>query len=149
MESLLETIKIAESTLENLYYQKNQINSINIDINTIDSNVSISEKILYSMKSFIYRITYSKEQNSKEQNSKEQNSKEQNSKEPNSKEPNSKEPNSKENNITNQINNLELLKQINLEINKELEIQNKELEYLNNNIDNSQNKINKVNKLFS
>ena len=119
MESLLETIKIAESTLENLYYQKNQINSINIDINTIDSNVSISEKILYSMKSFIYRITYSKEQNSKE------------------------------NNITNQINNLELLKQINLEINKELEIQNKELEYLNNNIDNSQNKINKVNKLFS
>ena len=129
MESLLETIKIAESTLENLYYQKNQINSINIDINTIDSNVSISEKILYSMKSFIYRITYSKEQNSKEQNSKEQNS--------------------KENNITNQINNLELLKQINLEINKELEIQNKELEYLNNNIDNSQNKINKVNKLFS
>jgi hypothetical protein len=139
MESLLETIKIAESTLENLYYQKNQINCINKDINTIDSNVSISEQILYSMKSLIYRITYHKEDNSKEDNSKEDNSKEDNS----------KEDNSKEDNSTNRINNLELLKQINLEINKELEIQNKELENLNDNIDNSQNKINKVNKLLT
>jgi hypothetical protein len=61
-DTLLEvTVSNAEKTLVELYQQGEHLNNITIDLENMDQNLSISERILSSIKSILYRITYRKE----------------------------------------------------------------------------------------
>ena len=61
-DTLLEvTVSNAEKTLVELYQQGEHLNNITIDLENMDQNLSISERILSSIKSILYRLTYRKE----------------------------------------------------------------------------------------
>ena len=61
-DTLLEvTVSNAEKTLVELYQQGEHLNNITIDLENMDHNLSISERILSSIKSILYRLTYRKE----------------------------------------------------------------------------------------
>ena len=60
MNSIYNTILLAEKSLEELYYQGKIIENIDNNIENIENNITISEKIVKSMKSLYSRMMYNK-----------------------------------------------------------------------------------------
>jgi hypothetical protein len=56
-----EAVGVAAATLEELFNQGDMIHNITNNIEIINDNLSISERIMKSMKSLFYRFTYSRE----------------------------------------------------------------------------------------
>lgn len=130
MDSIYNTILLAEKSLEELYYQGQIIDKIDNNIDNIEKNITLSEKIVNSMKSLYSRIMYSKNDNDSDiiQMSN----------------PIYDIERQKDNEHFSN-NPIETLKLINLKINEQLTNQNKNLEQINDKIDNNTTRIQKLN----
>jgi hypothetical protein len=123
------TLNSAEKTLEELVYQGEQINNMTMDLDLIETKLSISERILTSIKSVFYRISYKKEY------------------------VNSPIIGMNEMNDIDDIHDIDeidinRLKTINLIINSELTKQNEQLSIIDNKIMNNNEKLEKIKYLF-
>jgi len=126
---IYETVFSAENSLENLAHQDQQINTILNNTETINHQLSISERILKTMNSFFYRINYTKESIDSPK-----------------KIPKKIIKNNIDKNIDFSL--LDHLKYLNLEIGSELTKQNENLLKISNNIDNSELKLKTIDILF-
>ena len=144
-----DTVYIGEKTLEKLFDQQQTINNIEKNINNIENNINISDIIIEKMEYLTNRIKswifYAKINNF-EDIKKKVKYKYSNSNNTNQ---NFNQTNNTKNKInfnTNQIiNNLEIIKEINININTELDNQIQKLDNIGNNIENNNTNINKLN----
>jgi len=56
-----DAIDVASATLAELFHQGERIKTMTTNTENIDDNLSIAERIMKSMKSLLYRFTYSRE----------------------------------------------------------------------------------------
>ena len=128
MNSIYNTILLAEKSLEELYYQGKIIENIDNNIENIENNITISEKIVKSMKSLYSRMMYNKNNDDVIQMSKP-----------------IYDVKRQTDNEHFDNNPLETLKIINLKINEQLTSQNKNLEQINDKIDSNNLRIKNLN----
>ena len=128
MNSIYNTILLAEKSLEELYYQGKIIENIDNNIENIENNITISEKIVKSMKSLYSRMMYNKNNDDVIQMSKP-----------------IYDVKRQTDNEHFDNNPLETLKIINLKINEQLTSQNKNLEQINDKIDSNTLRIKNLN----